>query len=58
MSRDVPPDIDDRHREIGAALRQYFAEVDASRQFSSPEEFEAVVDEAMRSTRPGYRSRR
>ena len=48
--------ISDRRRaEVAEALRQYFAEVDARRQPVSNEEAEEVVNEAMRSSRPGYR---
>jgi hypothetical protein len=37
-------------------LRLYFARVDAQRQPVSEEEEEAIIDEAIRSTRPNYRS--
>ena len=53
-----PPVISDqRRREIGEALRQYFAEVDANREPVSAEEAGDIVNEAMRSSRPGYRPR-
>jgi hypothetical protein len=44
--------------EQKAALERldlYFARVDAQRQPVSQEEEEAIIDEALRSTRPGYR---
>ena len=51
-----PPVISDqRRREIVEALRQYFAEVDAKRQPVSAEEADDIINEAMRSSRPGYR---
>jgi len=39
-------------------LRKYFAEVDARRKPGSAEEAEEILDEALRSTRPGYRPHR
>ena len=51
-----PPAISDQRRQkIVGALRQYFAEVDAKRQPVSPEEADAIINEAMRYSRPGYR---
>jgi hypothetical protein len=51
-----PPAVSDRRREeIVEALRQYFAEVDAKRQPVSAEEADDIINEAMRSSRPGYR---
>ena len=53
-----PPAISDqRRREIVESLRQYFAEVDAKRRPVSAEEADDIINEAMRSSRPGYRSR-
>jgi hypothetical protein len=53
-----PPAISDlRRQEIAHALGQYFAEVDAKRQPVSGDEADDIVNEAMRSTRPGYRPR-
>ena len=53
-----PPAISDRRRqEIAEALRQYFAEVDAKRQPVSAEEADDIINEAMRSSRPGFRPR-
>ena len=46
----------ERRLQIGAELRKYFAEVDAARLPIPEEEAEAIMDEAMRSVRPGYRS--
>jgi hypothetical protein len=47
-----------RRREIADELRKYFAEVDASRKPVSDEEAEEIINEAMRSVRPGYRPHR
>lgn len=44
-----------RRLEIANELRAYFAEVDASRKPVSDEEAQDVMNEAMRSVRPGYR---
>lgn len=41
--------------EIANRLREYFAEVDATRQPVSDAEAEEILNEAMRSVRPGYR---
>jgi hypothetical protein len=46
---------DQRRQEIVGALRQYFAEVDAKHQPVSASEADDIVNEAMRSSRPGYR---
>jgi hypothetical protein len=50
-----PPISDQRRQEIVEALRQYFAEVDAKRQPVSAGEADAIITEAMGSSRPGYR---
>ena len=44
-----------RKVEIANELRRYFAEVDAARRPVSEEETEEIMNEAMRSVRPGYR---
>lgn len=44
-----------RKLEIADELRKYFAEVDASGRRVSEEESEDIINEAMRSVRPGYR---
>lgn len=49
---------EDRRREVLARLTALFAEVDRNLKPASPEEAEEVFTEAMRSSRPGYRSRR
>jgi Asp-tRNA(Asn)/Glu-tRNA(Gln) amidotransferase A subunit family amidase len=41
--------------EIANELRKYFAEVDAARKPVSDAEAENIINEAMRSVRPGYR---
>jgi Asp-tRNA(Asn)/Glu-tRNA(Gln) amidotransferase A subunit family amidase len=41
--------------EIANELRKYFAEVDAARKPVSDAEAEEIINEAMRSVRPGYR---
>jgi hypothetical protein len=51
-----PPALsDERKHELVEQLKKYFAEVDARRQPGSPEEAEEIINEAMRSVRPGYR---
>ena len=42
---------------IANELRKYFAEVDAVRKPASDAEAEDIINEAMRSVRPGYRPR-
>jgi hypothetical protein len=50
------PDLsDERRQEIINGLKQYFAEVDANRKDITDEEAEEIINEALRSTRPGYR---
>ena len=50
-----PPLSEQRRHELAAELRKFFAEVDYRRQPGSAEEAEQLLDEALRSTRPGYR---
>lgn len=50
-----PPLSDERRTELLQDFKAYFAEVDAQRQPASPEEADAIIDEALRSTRPNYR---
>jgi hypothetical protein len=51
-----PPVLtDQRRQEVLRDLEAYFAEVDARRQPASAEEADAIIDEALRSTRPHYR---
>jgi hypothetical protein len=50
-----PPLSDERKRELAEQLKKYFAEVDARRKPGPREEAEDVINEAMRSVRPGYR---
>jgi hypothetical protein len=53
-----PPAVSDQRRqEIVEALRQYFAEVDTNRQPVSAEEAGEITNEAIRTSRPGYRPR-
>jgi hypothetical protein len=49
---------DQRRRELIDQLTAYFAEVDGRRRAGSAEEAEEVLNEAMRSTRPGFRPHR
>ena len=51
----TPALSDQRRKELAEELRRYFAEVDARRQPGSAEEAEEILNEAMRSVRPGYR---
>lgn len=48
----------ERKLEVSSELKKYFAEVDASRKPVSDEETEDIINEAMRSVRPGYRPHR
>ncbi len=49
------PLSDEQRQEILAGLDAYFARIDAKRQAVPDEEAEAIVNEALRSTRPHYR---
>ena len=54
-----PPALsEERKHELAGQLEKYFAEVDARRKPGSAEEAEDIIDEAMRSVRPGYRLHR
>ena len=46
---------DDERSEVREKLRRYFEGVDTRRRPVSGEEEEAIVNEALRSTRPNYR---
>jgi len=54
----TPPLSDQRRKELAEELKRYFAEVDARRQPGSAEEAEEILNDAMRSVRPGYRPHR
>ena len=45
----------EQRTEMANELRKYFAEVDAARKPVSEAEAEDLLNEAMRSVRPGYR---
>jgi hypothetical protein len=49
---DVPPE---RRHEILAALRAYFSRIDAQRAPGADDQTDEIINEALRSTRPGYR---
>ena len=52
----VSPRLSSEERtEAVAKLRRYFAKVDAQRKPVSEAEEEEIINEALRSTRPGYR---
>lgn len=52
------PDLSDEQKhESLEKLKKYFAEVDAQRKPGSAEEAEEIINEAMKSVRPGYRPR-
>ncbi len=54
-----PPSVPlERRLEILDGLKTYFAQVDAQRKPASHEQADEVIDEALRSTRPGYRRHR
>lgn len=44
-----------RRQEILDGLRRYFAQIDRQRERVSEEQAEEIINEALRSTRPGYR---
>jgi hypothetical protein len=52
----APPALsnEQKHR-LAEQLKNYFADVDARRKPGSAAEAEDTINEAMRSTRPGYR---
>ena len=52
----VPPDLSpDERKEMVQKLQQYFAKIDSQRAPVSEAEEEEIINEALRSTRPGYR---
>jgi len=52
-----PPVLsDERKRQLAEELKSYFVEVDARRKQGCAKDAEGVIDEALRSVRPGYRS--
>jgi hypothetical protein len=54
-----PPALSaEQKHEMAEQLKKYFAEVDARRKPGSPEEADDIINEAMRSVRPGYRPHR
>jgi hypothetical protein len=55
---ELPAISDGRREEIAQELQQYFAEVDAHRSPVSTGEADAIITEAIQSSRPGYRPRR
>lgn len=51
-----PPTVTpERRAQILAALKAHFERIDARRQPVSSDEAEEIINEALRSTRPGYR---
>ena len=51
-----PPTLsEERKHELAEQLKQYFAEVDARRRPGSAEKADDILNEAIRSVRPGYR---
>ena len=55
--RAIVPSVlsEERKEELLQQLKKYFAEVDAQQEPVSQEEAEDIVNDAMRSVRPGYR---
>jgi hypothetical protein len=52
----IPPRLSpDERKEAIEKLRQYFSKIDAQRKPVSEAEEEEIINEALRSTRPGYR---
>jgi len=52
------PVSEQRRREVSAELRRLFAEVDSNLRPTAGDEVEEIFTEAMRSSRPGYRTHR
>ena len=53
---EAPPEMSpERRREILDSLEAHFLRVDAQRMPVSGAEADGIIDEALRSTRPGYR---
>ncbi len=52
------PVSEQRRREVSAELQRLFAEVDLNLRPARADEVEDVFTEAMRSSRPGYRTHR
>jgi hypothetical protein len=52
------PASEQRRREVSSGLRILFAEVDSGLQPATADEAEEIFAEAMRSSRPGYRTHR
>ena len=52
------PVTEQTRREISAGLVRLFAEVDSDVKPATVDEAEEIVTEAMRSSRPGYRTQR
>lgn len=48
----------ERRAEIIAGLEAHFAALDASREATSSDDADAIFEEAMRQTRPNYRTHR
>jgi hypothetical protein len=46
----------DRQRALAEALRQHFAEIDEKAKNVPDDEAEEILEEAIRSVRPGYRA--
>lgn len=51
----LPEISPDRRRQILEQLRSYFQRIDAQRKPVSAEEADEIINEALRSSRPGYR---
>lgn len=47
---------EEQKHELVEQLKKYFAEVDTRRKPGSPQEAEDIINEAMKSIRPDYRS--
>ena len=55
---DPAPVSEQRRREVSAELQRLFAEVDVNLRPATADEVEDVFTEAMRGSRPGYRTQR
>jgi hypothetical protein len=54
-----PPALSEEQRqEVAQQLKRYFAELDKNREPDSADRAEEVINEAIRTSRPGFHSRR
>jgi len=54
---EAPAISDERRRQVASQLRNFLAELDANRRPASSEEASAILNEAISSVRPRFRSK-